>query len=288
MIAVYRRELRSYFSGMFGYVYLAFYLLFSGLFVAVFCLYGGISSIEQTYTYTSFVFLFSVPFLSLRGFADERRQKTDLLLMTLPLPARSVVLGKYFAMITLTGLGQILGFCAVIVLSFYGKVNLTSALSGTFAYMLFGCALTAVGLFLSSLWENLLISALCVFGAMLIIYFLPQLVLLLPTTAVGSFLVLGLLAILLSLIVWRITRSLSAFLISASILEGINLVMMIFFNSHMEGLCARIFRAASLTDRLADFCTYGVFDLQGIVYFLSVSALFVYFTVLSLEKRRWA
>ncbi len=288
MSAVYRRELRAYFSGMFGYVYLAFYLLFSGLFVAIFCLYGGVSSIEQTYTYTSFVFLFSVPFLSLRGFADERRQKTDLLLMTLPLPARSIVLGKYFAMITLTGLGQLLGFAAIGVLSFYGRVNPASALSGTFAYLLCGCALTAVGLFLSSIWENLLISALCIFAAMLGIYFLPQLVLLLPTTAIGSFLVLGVLAILLSLIVWRITRSLSAFLISASVLEGINLTVLIFLDEHLEGLCARIFRAISLTDRLADFTTYGIFDLQGIVYFLSVSALFVYFTVLSLEKRRWA
>lgn len=288
MLAIYRRELRSYFSGMFGYVYLAFYLLFSGLFVAIFCLYGGVSSIEQTYTYTSFVFLFSVPFLSLRGFADERRQKTDLLLMTLPLPARSAVLGKYFAMITLTTLGQILGFVPIWILSFYGRVNLLSALSGTLGYLLFGCALVAVGLFLSSVFENLLISALCIFAAMLTVYFLPQLVLLLPTTALGSFLTLGVLAVLLSLIVWRITRSLSAFLISASLLVGIDLVGMIFFSQGMEGLCARIFKAASLTERLADFAAYGIFDLQGIVYFLAVSALFVYFTVLSLEKRRWA
>ena len=73
-----------------------------------------------------------------------------------------------------------------------------------------------------------------------------------------------------------------------SVSAGIDLVGMIFFSQGMEGLCARIFKAASLTERLADFAAYGIFDLQGIVYFLSVSALFVYFTVLSLEKRRWA
>lgn len=288
MTAVYRRELRSYFSGMFGYVYLAFYLLFAGLFVSVLSLYGGASSIELSYGYTSFVFLFSVPFLSLRGFADERRQKTDLLLMTLPLRPYEIVLGKYFAMITLTGIGQLLGFSEIFILSCYGRVNLASAISGTFAYILCGCALVAVGLFLSSLWENLLISALCVFAAMLGIYFLPDLILLLPTTAIGSFLVFGVCALLLSLIAARVTRSISVFLICASLLEGINLMLLIFGGNLMEGLCARVFRSLSVTACLADFTTYGIFDLQGIVYFLSMTVLFVYFTVLSVEKRRWA
>lgn len=288
MFAIYKRELRSYFSSLFGYVYLAFYLLFAGLFTAVICLFGAASSIELSYGYTSFVFLLSVPLLSLKGFAEERRQKTDLLLRTLPMKSWHLVLGKYLAMITLTGLGQLLGFAAVIVLSFYGPINLTSSLCATFAFFLCGCALVAIGLFLSSLSENILVCALTTFGAMLIIYFLPDLILLLPTTAIGSFLVLSVLVLLLGLIAWRVTRSLNVFCLSLCLLEGINIALLIFGGSLMEGFCARIFTALSVTSQLADFVTYGLFDLQGIAYFLSLTCLFTYFTVLSLEKRRWS
>lgn len=288
MFAIYKRELRSYFSSPFGYVYLAFYLLFAGLFTSVICLFGGASSIEMSYGYTSFVFLLSVPLLSLKGFAEERRQKTDLLLSTLPIKSRHLVLGKYLAMITLTGLGQLLGFSAIIVLSFYGKINLLASVCATLAFFLCGCALIAIGLFLSSLSDNILICALTTFGAMLVIYFLPDLILLLPTTAIGSFLILSVLVFLPGLIAWRITRSLNVFCLSVCLLEGINIALLIFGESLMEGLCARIFSALSVTAQLADFVTYGLFDLQGIVYFLSLIVLFICFTVLSLEKRRWS
>lgn len=288
MLAIYKRELRTYFSSLFGYVYLAFYLLFAGLFTAVICLFGRASSIELSYGYTSFVFLLSVPLLSLKGFAEERRQKTDLLLRTLPVKSCHLVFGKYLAMITLTGLGQLFGFAATVILSFYGKINLTASVCATLAFFLCGCALVAIGLFLSSLWENLLVCALTTFATMLVIYFLPELILLLPTTAIGSFLVLSVLIFLLALIAWRITRSLNVFCLSLCLLEGCNIALLVFGGSLMEGLCARIFSALSVTGQLADFTTYGLFDLQGIVYFLSLITLFVYFTVLSLEKRRWS
>jgi ABC-2 type transport system permease protein len=288
MLSVYRKEMKSYFCTFYGYVILAVYLFFSGLFTSVINLFGASSSIELSYGYTSFVLLLTVPFLSLHGLSDERRQKTDLLLYSLPIRSRDIVIGKYLAMISLVGIGECIGALAGIILTFYGETNAATAFSGTVAYFLCSCALLSVGLFLSALTESVLVSALLTFGAMLLIYFLPDLILLLPTTAIGSFLTLTVLILLLGLLAYGITKSVSVSLIFVFLFEMIQVGIFLFYPTWLEGRAAKLFSSLSVTERLANFTTYGLFDWQGILYFFCILILFLYFTTLAVEKRRWS
>ena len=287
MIAVLRKELRSCFSNMYGYILMCAYLFFAGLFTSSVCLFGGSSSIELSYGYLSFIFLLAVPFLTMKGMSDERRQKTDTLLYSLPIGSLDIVMGKFLSMTIIMGICDLIGFSAIFILSFYGKINLISAIGGTIALYLCGCSLLSVGLFISTLSGNILISALLSFGAMLIIYFMPNLVSFIPTTAVGSFITLTIIILLFSSLTAYLSKSFSVSIAFFLILELLNISALLFFPDTEKNLAVKLFSFLSVTDKLTTFTTYAVFDIQNILYFISFTALFIYFTYLSVEKRRW-
>ena len=99
MRAVFRHELSSYFTGVTGYVFSAFLLLFTGIYTMVYNLQSASVHFEYVLGSMSFVFLIIVPILTMRVLAEERRQKTDQLLYSLPLTMTQVVLGKFAAML---------------------------------------------------------------------------------------------------------------------------------------------------------------------------------------------
>ena len=99
MKAVFRHELSSYFTGMTGYVFGAFLLLFAGIYTMAVNLNAGLSNFEYVLSNLSFIFLIIVPILTMRVIAEERRQRTDQLLYSLPLSMTGVALGKYAALL---------------------------------------------------------------------------------------------------------------------------------------------------------------------------------------------
>lgn len=286
MIAVYRKEMRGYFTTLTGYMLMALYLLFAGIFVTVYNLYDGTPSIEVSYSEIVIILLIIIPLLTMRSIAEERHQKTSLLLSSLPITTADYIIGKYLAMLTLLALPILLVFCYSAVLSFYGEVRLLSAALSTLALFLVAAALTAIGLFLSSLTDNSLVAGGLTFGVLLLIYFLPTLILLLSSTALGSLLVFTVLIILLALLLCKLTASLNVALI-AGLLAEIALLTLFFIDQRLlEGSAAKFFSFLSLTERFDLFSLYGIFDLSAIVYFVSVASLFLFFTVLSMEKKR--
>ncbi len=288
MTAILKKELKSSFSTFYGYLLIGIYLFFSGLFVSYVCLLGGASSIELTYSHLSFVFLLTVPLFSLKGISYERKQKTDILLYSLPIGSFDIVIGKFLSMVIITGGCQIVGFMSVIILSFYGKINLLSAIIGTVALFLFSSALNAIGLFISSVCKNNLVSPIVSLAAMLLIYFSSDLAALLPTTVAGSFVIITVLALAFSLFVGYITNNFAAGAISFALPELINIAVLIFFPKTEATAAAKLFSALSPTQHLNTFTTYEILDIQGIVYFVLLTALFVYFSYLAVEKRRWS
>ncbi len=286
MIAVYRKEMRGYFTTLTGYMLMALYLLFAGIFVTVYNLYDGTPSIEVSYSEIVIILLIIIPLLTMRSIAEERHQKTSLLLSSLPITTADYIIGKYLAMLTLLALPILLVFCYSAVLSFYGEVRLLSAALSTLALFLVASALTAIGLFLSSLTDNSLVAGGLTFGVLLLIYFLPTLILLLPSTALGSLLVFTVLIILLALLLYKLTASLNAALIAGLIAEIALLTLFFIDQRLLEGAAAKFFSFLSLTERFDLFSLYGIFDLSAIVYFVSVATLFLFFTVLSMEKKR--
>ncbi|MBQ6990929.1 MAG: ABC transporter permease, partial [Clostridia bacterium] len=146
MLAIYQRELRSYFTGFVGYVFAAFILLFGGIYTMVINLSNGITNFEYVLGNMSFVFIIAVPVLTMRVLAEERKQKTDLLLYSLPRSMTAIVLGKYFAMLTVFAVPM--GVMAVypILLSMYGEINMAVAYSAILGFFLMGAVLIAIGM----------------------------------------------------------------------------------------------------------------------------------------------
>ena len=198
MYPVYKKELKSYFSTLTGYAVIAFMLLFSGIFVSVYSLFSFGPSIETSYNNFVMVLIVAVPVLSMRAIADERRSGSYILLNSLPIKPISYILAKFFAMLTVISIPIIITFFYAFILNFYGEVNFVSALSATFALILLAGALLAVGLFISSLFDNAVICAVVITGAMLAIYYLPTVILLLPASALSSFIILSVVSLLLS------------------------------------------------------------------------------------------
>ena len=187
MKAVYRHELSSQFTSLSGWVFIAFLLLFAGIYTMAINIRSGIASFEYVLSNMSFTFMIIVPVLTMRSIAEEKRQKTDNLLYSLPISMTDVVLGKYFAMLTVFLIPVIVIGTYPFLLSAYGSVNLSGALGALLAFYLLGAALIAVGMFISSVTESQAVAAGLCFGILLVNYFLSTLAGFLSSSVLSSF-----------------------------------------------------------------------------------------------------
>lgn len=286
MTAIFERELKAYLKGATGYVFAGFVLLFAGIYTMAININGGYSQFAYVLQNMTFIFIIAIPILSMRVFAEERKQKTDQLLYSLPVTMAKVVWGKYFAMlcVLLIPVGVMALYPAL--LSFFGRVYLPAAYGSLLAFFLLGAALIAVGMFLSSLTENQVVAAVFCFLIMLVDYFISDLAGYISSSAFASFIGLLILVIGVSLLVWRLTKNLLLGGVTLLFLEGGVIAVSLFAENGIAGVLPAILSELSLFDRFYVF-TEGIFDLTGIVYFLSVILLFVFLTIQSMEKRRW-
>ncbi len=286
MRAIYQKELKTYFSSMTGYVFIGVLLLLSGIMCLWVNLLGGLSNFEYTLSMVSYIFLLIVPVLTMSVVADERRNKTDQLLYSLPLGTGRIILGKYFALVTVFA-------CAVgvmcfypLILSLYGTVNFLSAYAALLGFFLLGCALLAFGLFISSLTESPVIAAVISFFSLLFLYLLGSFASMIPAGASASFICYVILAALLCLIVYRLTRN--GFFAGALYVIAAGVLCVLYFlrPALFEGSFPALMNWLCVYDRYTDFAN-GVFDLSAAVYYFSVTGIFVCFSMQSLEARRW-
>lgn len=171
MTAIFRRELRSYLKGSFGWSLMAAYLLGFGIFLTVFNLVTGEASFSYPVSYIQPVLILLIPLMSVRALAEEREKGTEEMLFALPLSTTGIVLGKYFAVLTLFAIPT--AVCAVypLLLSLMGKLSLGIAYTALLGLLLLGCALIALCFFLSALCKKRLVAALVGIGSLLLIYF---------------------------------------------------------------------------------------------------------------------
>jgi len=170
MFAVYKRELQAYFYSPIAYVFMGFFLLVTGLFFA------GTNVMSQQASYStmlgnmSFLFMLLVPVLTMRLLSEERKNKTDQLLLTAPVSVTGIVLGKYFAAISVFAITLVVSFIYPLVLFTFGNPSFAEILTGYIGFFLLGASLISVGLLISSLTENQVVSALATFGVLLVMY----------------------------------------------------------------------------------------------------------------------
>lgn len=287
MKAVFKHELSAHFTGLSGYVFGAFLLLFTGIYVLSYNLSMLSVNFEYVLGGMSFIFMLIVPILTMRVLAEERRQRTDQLLYALPISMTEVVLGKYLAMLVVFAIPMAIISLYPLVLSSYGDVYLPMAYSAIAGFFLLGAALIAMGTFVSSVTESQAVSAGLCFVVMLINYFLADLASLLSATAVASLIAVTVLVILVGVIVWLLTKNAIVALAAAVVLEGAALAVYLVKPALFEGLVPNALKALSLYQRFYDLLN-GVLDIGSIVYYISVTGVLLFLSVQSMEKRRWS
>ena len=286
MTAVLRHELSSYFTNVTGYVFGAFLLLFAGIYTMVINLQSASPYFEYVLMNMDFIFLIIVPILTMRVIAEERRQKTDQLLYSLPLTMTQVALGKYLAMLVIFLIPVAVIGVYPLVLTAFGAVYLPAAYGALTGFFFLGASLIAIGMFISSLTESQAVAAGLCFVVMLLNYFISSLASYVPSTAFASFLCVAVCILVLGLIFRLLTRSGFAALVLTIVLEGGLVAAYTFRSADFQGLFPNLMEQLSLFDRFYEFVN-GTFDLTAIVYYLSVIVFFLFLSVQSLEKRRY-
>ncbi len=287
MSAIYKRELHSYFCGMTGAIFMAFLLLMTGIYMTVYNLLGGYPNFEVALSGVSFVFLVAVPVLTMRSFAEEKHAKTDQLLYALPVSLTSVVLAKYLAMVTVLGIPVGVMCFYPLILNRYGTIGWAGTYGSILAFFLLGCALIAIGMFISSLTESQVIAAVVSVGVLFLTYLMSGLSSMIPETAGASYAGFLAIAVLIGLAVHVMVKNSTVSMGVTAVLVVITSGLYFFKDTLFAGALPELLSALALFDRLYSF-TNGIFDVTAIVYYLTVAALFVYLTVQSMDKKRWS
>ena len=286
MIAIYKRDLKGFFTGMMGYVLLAFFLAVGGLYFTVMNLMSGYPDLSYTLYNNLFVLLVLVPLLTMRSFAEERRARTDQLLLTSPVPLWRIVLGKYLAVLSVFGLAVLVFALYPLIMSRGGAVSYRQSYAALLAFFLLGAACIAIGVFLSSLNENQIVAAVCSFFVLLLAYLMPSIQTLFTVggaLAMGVFLVLA--ALGAAYVGWH-SRSWGLGLGVFTVCCAAILVLFWLRSAALTSAFSSLLGALCLFSPFETFVS-GLFSLSAVVYYLSVTALFLFFTCQTLEKRRW-
>ena len=289
MTAVYERELDSQLNGLTGYVYGAIMLLFAGIYVMAFNLEGSPDFTSVLYS-MKWIALITIPLLTMRSIAEERHQKTDQLLYSLPLGMTKIVVGKYLALVTVMAMPlavMALYPLALNAAATAGHVALKSAYGALIGYFFLGMALTAIGLFISSLMENVGLAAGACFLVMLVLHFLSPLARFISSSGLVSLIAFTVIVLIVGLLFWRVTKNGVFALVLSLVLGGGLGACYALWPDRFSGLFGQVVEQLAVFDRFDNF-TYDIFDLRAIVYFLSVTGVFLFLTVQVMERRRWA
>jgi ABC-2 type transport system permease protein len=287
MTAVYKRELRAYLTSMTGYIFMAFIMFLVGIYFTAYNLTYGYSHFGYVLSSSIFAFLIVVPILTMRLLAEEKRQKTDQILLTAPVKVMDIILGKYFAILTIFTIPVILFCFYPLLLSTFGTVAFPMAYTTIFGYYLLGAAYLAIGMFISSLTESQVIAAVLAFGTLLVSYMITGLTQFISATAFASFLGFTAAIIIIAIISYNMTNNYMLAGGMAVVLEGIITAAYLYQSTLFEGAIAKILNVIDLASRFENFVN-GIFDVTGIVYYLSVIVIFIFLTVQSVQKRRWS
>lgn len=235
MFAIYKRELKSYFHSFIGFLFIAVTLFFLGLYFMVYNLMNGYPYFSYVVSSVAFIFLVSVPILTMKVFADERKNKTDQLILTAPISVWKIVLGKYLSVLTIFTIPVAIICTYPLIMQAFGSVPLGESYLAILGYYLFGAAALAIGVFVSSLTESQVIAAVISFGLLFLGYMM---------TSISS---------LISSADWLV-KILNCFDLYSHFAEMLN----------------------------------GALNLKGVVYYISLIALVLFFTVQSIQKRRYS
>ncbi len=286
MTAIFKHELRSYFHSLTAYFFGAFLLVITGIGAMIYNIQNAVSNFEYVLSFGCIILVLIVPLLTMRVIAEEKKQKTDQLLYSLPISTTQVVIGKYLALLVVY-LVPLLIICSYpLIFSQFGDVYLMTSYGSLFAFFVMGSALVSIGVFISSLTENQGFAAGVTVAVMLFNYYSVTISEYVSATPLTSALTLCVISILLAFLVHHLTRNDNLSYGVGLGLMAVITVTYIMDSSIYDGLLPEIMNQISLFSRFDAFVN-GVFDVTAIVYYITVIIFFLFLTVQSLEKRRY-
>ena len=286
MTAIFKREFKSCFTGMIGWVIAAVSLFFLGLyFTNRNLLYASSDFASVLYTMTM-ILLFLLPAISMRSFAEERKNKTDQLLLTSPVSIPAIVAGKFLTELAVFALPLAAAVVMPLLLQAFGTVSLVAAYSALLGYLLLGGACLAVGTWISALTENQILAYLATFGALLVAYLMNGIQTMFTTGNLLAFIVFMIVLLVASVLVGVVCKRLAA---GAAVFCAGAVVLFVLFQLRPAWLLTAfnaVLSALALFEPFKDIVG-GMFSIPAIVYYLSVMGLFLFLTGQALARRRW-
>lgn len=284
---IYKKELSAYFNSLIGYVFIAGFLSIIGFFFTVSNLVNGHPIFAYSLGSIMMLFVVFVPMLTMRCFSEEKKAKTDQLLLTAPITVKDIVLGKYFAMISVFAIPMLISCLFPLIINSFGNSYLVTDYTAILAFFLLGCLYISIGMYISSLTESQMIAVIITFIVLLVLYLWPYLIRYLPMTGRGSFVCFSLVLIGTALLIWNSTQNttmgmivlIAGMLILGGVaIKDINL---------LAGVFPRILEKLKINAIFDNFAYYDIFDLEGLIRYISLIILFIFLTVQSIQKRRW-
>lgn len=273
---------------MVGCVFVAFLVAFTGIYFMAYNMTAGYPYFSYTLSGSLIVFLVGIPLITMRSFSEERRNKTDQLLLTAPVSLGKIVAGKYLAMVTVIAIPNVI-FCVFpLIIKSQGTAYFLTDYLSIGVFFLLGCVYAAIGMFLSALTESQIIAYISTFGILLVLYLWDGILSMVPGSAVSG--LAGVLILLTAVVfyVWRMTEN----PVIAGIIEGAGIiaaVVLYFVKSELfENLLSGLLGRLALADVFTGITTNSILDVTGIALYLSIIAVFIFLTVQAIQKRRWS
>ena len=287
MLAVYKKELRGYLTSMVGYVFIAFVLLILGIYFTAYNLQYASPDFGATLSSVTFLFLVITPILTMRILAEEKKNRTDQLLLTAPVSVWKVILGKYLSMVTIYAIPVVISAFYPLIMGRYGVISYPMAYVAVIGFFFLGCAQIAVGLFLSSVTESQVIAAVLTFGILFCSYMMDGIESFFSDTAISSMVAFLIIAVVVGIVVYQLTKN----IIFSSCVGGVLVIGIaaVYFikPTVFTGLIQKFLNLFAIANHFDDFVG-GIFDVTGIIYIVSVVCIFVFLTVQCIQKRRWS
>ena len=286
MLAVFKREFKAYFQTSIGYLYMGLFLLLSGVFFLFGNLFSGNSYFAGFLNSILLIYMFAIPLLTMRLFSEEKRQKTDQLLLTSPVSIVGIVCGKFLAALTVYFGTMVVTIAYAVTIAIYGELHVAETVGSYIGFIFLGACYISLGIFISAATENQLTAALLTFFVLMLLMLVDSISSMIPsdrnTGIISAFILLGtvILFIFLNTKNWVIV--LGAAIIGALAILG----FYIFNQSVFFGFIPRFLGWFFLNRRYESF-TRGLLRFDALIYYTSFAGLFLFLTIRIIEKRRW-
>lgn len=288
MFTIFPREVKSFFQTTIGYIFMAIYLLLFG----VYFVYLNINPTpNNAYTVTIenmvFIFVLLAPLLTMKSLSEERKNKTDQLLFTSPKSIMSIILGKYFAAVFLFFITLFITMIYPFLLSLFGNVHLPTIFTAYIGFFSMGCTFIALGIFISSLTENQMIAGIGTLGISMMIWLIDSISDKFPVDSFSGVVFAIIISLIICLSIQQLLKNIIITVFTVLVSTVTIIGLFIYRKTFFEGLIKKFSNWISIPKHSRDFYL-GILNVSDLFYFISFIFIFLYLTIVIIERRRWA